>query len=452
MNTRNLVKGEVYFVEIDAKRVNELIKHFSSAIRSGYQAKHKHELKNNDIVKYVKKNYMKLLNQRYINDACMIAKSINQDHSLFGGQRNWKKLRTKTISKQEWIGTRNNQLYSRGDKTKQGNPNIRIVGNELWINDSSERGKWIKGKLYLQQDKILDLSCYDVRLIRKNNNTFSIIASNEVEIQPIVFNSSNGVIGIDTNPDGVAVVETDKYGNLLNHVYILKQRIQFANDDKRKNDICLLAKEVVELAKTKNKPIVLEQLEFKQKDPKTGKWKTKKTKKFQRMKSNFLYRKILDAIKSKTIKEKVALKEVNPAFTSVLGQLKYQKMYSLNRHTSAALVIGRRGMGVKEKQTFIVKDNTDKKEKTDKDKLNLEGRGLSIDLSRKAWSWMQDCFLYSKPVILTGSCLVPMEKAHDISIGDIPIDEPTTRTGRCGIVKEKQLGLEGDPCKIFQSY
>ena len=451
MEIRNIVKGEVYFFEKDAKRANELIKHFSSAVRSGYQAKNKHNLKDNEIVKYVKKNYMNLLNQRYINDACMMAKMVNQEHALFGGKRNWKNLQTKTITKEEWINNRNNQLYSRGDKLKNGNPNIRIVGNELWVKEPLIYKGWIKGKLFIQKDKTLDLSIYDVRLIRKDNNKFLVIASNEVNIVPMEFNDNNGVIGIDSNPDGIAMVETDKSGNILNHKYILKQRIQFAEENKRKYDICILAKEVVEFAKSKNKPIILEQLEFKQKDQKTNKFKTVRQKKFRRMKSNFLFRKIIEAIKSRALKEKVAVKEVNPAFTSILGQLKYQKMYSLNRHTSAALVIGRRGMDIKEKQTFSIKEKTDKQEKSDKDILNLEGRDISIDLTRKAWSWMQDRFLQTKPVIPTGSCLVPLKEAQSTITGEIPVDESITTTGRYGSIKHT-IGAERTPCKIEESY
>lgn len=436
MKTRLVIHGEVWFNDEDQKNINNIVKYFSSAVRSGYQAKHKHKLKNNCIIKYVKKNYMNSLNQRYINDAVMIAKMINQDNAIFGGKKNWKKLQTKTIMKQDWINFRNNQLFSRGDITKNGNPNIRIVGNELWINDSNERGKWIKGKLYLQ--KKVDLKCYNVRIIRKDNGKFSVTVSYEKEIEDIKFNDKNGVIGIDTNPDGIAVVETDYNGNLVSHKYIKKDRIRFAKEEKRNNDIMLLAKEVVDIAKFKNKSIVVERLIFKQK---------RSYKKFNRMKSNFLYRKIIEAIHSRAIKEGVFVKEVDSAFTSILGQLKYQNMYSLNRHTSAGFVIGRRGQGIKEKQTFVVKNKADEKEKSYKDKLNLEGRGLSIDVTRKSWSWMQDCFLHTKQVTLTGSCLVPLKEAYSTGTGGTPVDESTTITGRCGI-NNINLGDERRPCKI----
>jgi len=440
MQVRNTTHGEVWFNDSDAIKVSEIVRHYSSAVRSAYQAVHKHNLKGNEIRKYVKRNYMEMLNQRYVNDACTMAQMINQDRSIFGGKRNWKKLQTKSISKIEWLNARNNQLYSRGDKTQNGNPNIRIVGNELWINNPSERGDWIKGSLFLQSDRPFNASCYDARILRKDGNRFSVVVSSENSLIHPAFDDRNGVIGIDTNPDGVAVVETNSDGNIICHHYIKKDRIQYAKEGKRDNDISLLAKEAVAIAKSKNKPIVVEKLSFKAKDS---------YRKFNRTKSNFLYRKTLDAIQSRATKERVAVKEVHAAFTSVLGQLKYQKMYSLNRHTSAALVIGRRGMGIQERQTFSVKEKTDKQEKSDKDKLNLEGRGLTIDLTRKAWSWLQNGFLKPKPSTLTGSCLVPPKEAYDTSMGETPIGESVTITDRCGVANNNQ-GCERNPCKILQ--
>jgi hypothetical protein len=48
----------------------------------------------------------------------------------------------------------------------------------------------------------------------------------------------------------------------------------------------------------------------------------------------------------------VLVKEVNPAYTSKLGKLKYKKMYSLSDHEAAALVIARRAMGLNERKDF----------------------------------------------------------------------------------------------------
>ena len=86
---RRVSHGQVWFS--NPEPILELCQLQCSATRSAYQAIHKHGLKGNDIKNYVKKNYMQALNQRYVADACSIASGINQDNSIFGGKRAWKK-------------------------------------------------------------------------------------------------------------------------------------------------------------------------------------------------------------------------------------------------------------------------------------------------------------------------------------------------------------------------
>jgi IS605 OrfB family transposase len=233
-------------------------------------------------------------------------------------------------------------------------------------------------------------------------------------------------IGLDTNPDGVAVAEVGNDGNLLSHHYFRAQRIQFSSQNKRDNDIRLLAKEIVDEAKAKGKKLVVEQLDFG--DKKKG------SRKFRRMKSNFLYRKILEAVKSRAARCGVELVEVNPAFTSILGKLKYEKMYSLNHHTAAALVIARRGMGFQERQDFTVMPT-----KRGKGHLNLEGRGCSTRFSLKAYSWLGERFLKPKKARLTASCPAPssiLGIGH--SVGETPTGESNPTTGRIGVLNKDQ--------------
>jgi hypothetical protein len=141
----------------------------------------------------------------------------------------------------------------------------------------------------------------------------------------------------------------------------------------------------------------------------------------------------------------VELVEVNPAFTSILGELKYEKMYSLNRHDAAALVIARRGMGIRERQDFAVTPTV-----KSKSGLNLEGRGHGIRLSPKAWSWLQDGFLKPKKARLTASCPAPssiLGIGH--SVGEIPTGESNPTTGRIGVLNKDQAE-ESPPSELGQ--
>jgi IS605 OrfB family transposase len=373
---RIIAHGIVYFQNPeDRNRVKELMQAWSSCRRSAYQAIHKHGLQGNDIKVYCKKNYMKSLNQRYVADAACSASMIQQEHSLFGGRRNWKKLQTGTISKKKWQYLRNSEIYSRGDKTKTGNANIRVVGNYLWINDPSERRKWIKGKLWL--DKSVDLSCYDARVqLRDNKFKVNISWDDKIEI-PVTTNKSNGVIGIDTNPDGLALSEINQDGNLQSHVYLKNNRIQFARSGKRDYDIKQMAIQAVSIAKNSNKSIVFEKLSFKN--------NKKHSRKFRRMSHNFIFSKLLNAIQIRAYKEGVEVIEVPAAYTSIVGKLKYRKMYSLSTHNAAALVIGR--LDLLEKSDKVVVDVSESK-----DSLTLEGRGESVTLKKKSFPWFKSKF------------------------------------------------------------
>ncbi len=126
------------------------------------------------------------------------------------------------------------------------------------------------------------------------------------------------------------------------------------------------------------KGLVLEDLKFNDK-------KSIRSKKFNRMRHNFIYSQLLQAIERRAVKDGVEVKKINPAFTSIAGILKYQNMYSLSRHTAAALVVARRGMGICEKIRVRLEPSENKK-------LNLAGRGFTIALTEKAYSYFKHLY------------------------------------------------------------
>ncbi|MGG0238739.1 IS200/IS605 family accessory protein TnpB-related protein, partial [Bacillus rhizoplanae] len=102
---------------------------------------------------------------------------------------------------------------------------------------------------------------------------------------------------------------------------------------------------LVDIAVKANKPIVVEKLN-------TTKAKVKNpygNKKANMMMSMFAYKKMISAIKSRAEKMGVAVFEVNPAYTSQIGKIKYMKRFGISIHQAASYVIARRAMGFKEK-------------------------------------------------------------------------------------------------------
>lgn len=418
---RTVAHGAVWLEPEAAQRVLELMKLQCSATRSAYQAIHKHGFSGNAVKQYVKRKYFPELNQRYVADACVVAAGIEQEGALFGGKRAWEQLQTGTLSKAAWRARRNARLYSRGDKTHKGNPNLRIEGDRLLVNDPAKRGRWLEGRLFIPSKWTPDLVCYDVRLLYRDGK-FTVKVSWTAADSPILTDRANGALGIDTNPSGLGVADVSADGNLLGHGFASCPRVQFASENKRDNDVRLLAKAVVEEAVAKAKPIALEDLKF------SASSRSKGSRKFKRTKSNFLFKKIVDSIESRARKCGVEVVKVNPAFTSILGNLKYAEPFSLNRHDAAALVIGRRAQGVLERQTFTVAPDT-----AGSNRLKLEARERSLYLTKKAHSWLVDRFCKSKSSVLTGPLLAPGSKpGTGSSAGEIPAGESEATTGRFG--------------------
>jgi len=387
--------------------LKQLMRDWSSCVRYAYQRIHRDGLTGNAIKISCKTVYMKKLNVRYIADAVMKAQSIKKDHVIFGGKKRWRDLLAGLLPKKEWQEFRDSELYSRGDRTKKGNPNIRILntpeGYKLRVGLPGPR-EFLMFDLYIPEGRknnkkdykeLLNLyrDCYDVRIKHKAGK-FHVSIGIDIPDVKSIYLCSNGVIGIDTNPDGLAVAEIDHDGNLLSHEYLNAERLPFAQHDKRKNDIETLALQVVNKAILCNKGIVIEDLKFN--DGKRG------SRKFNRMHHNFIYSQLLLAIERRAVKDGVEIRKINPAFTSIAGILKYQGQYSLNRHTAAALVIGRRGMGIMERVKVRLELGENKK-------LNLAGRGFTIALTAKAYAYFRHLYrvVEVKMPAVTPPCLSP---------------------------------------------
>ena len=96
---------------------------------------------------------------------------------------------------------------------------------------------------------------------------------------------------------------------------------------------------------SEDKPIAIEKL-----DTTTSKVSNRYGNKKANFKmSMFAYNKMISAIKSRAEKMGIAVFEVNPAYTSQIGKMKYMKRFGISIHEAASFVIARRAMGFKEK-------------------------------------------------------------------------------------------------------
>jgi len=185
-------------------------------------------------------------------------------------------------------------------------------------------------------------NAYNVRLIKKDKQHYKVIIGYKVDNPETIIDFSKGAIGIDINPDRVAISNISSDGNLIKSFTINNNRMFFSSTNKRNYEIGCIIKKIIKYAIDNNKGIVFENLKFKKEFENQGR-------RFNRIKSNFTWKKLLTLLERKCIENGIMYKKVNPAFTSVIGKLKYQKMYNLSIHESASYVVGRRGLGFNEK-------------------------------------------------------------------------------------------------------
>jgi IS605 OrfB family transposase len=362
--------------EKDKEIVLDLMRRFSSALRYAYK-----RLLESEKRKDLKKNISRLfnINTRYSDDAILLAKQtieIYKSHNknpkkvIFGSRALFDKLNKKHLTGKsrenlirEWREKRQGNLYSRGDKTKQGNLNLRFE----WINDKlylrintgdrqyiyakvirgvkREKDKWIEFMFMLENAyKYGAWFPYSARLKVKNGNVYAFISVEE-KLPPITIKKDSGVIGIDINayPFHLALATASKDGNLENYQAISLHELLDGSSEKRQYLEWRIAHQIIEIAKKENKAISIENLDKLPKG-KRGDGFAKLRQKLQK----WIYKRLLNKIEITARRNGIEIRKVNPAYTSVIGKLKYAPQFNIDKDIAAAFVIARRGLGFKE--------------------------------------------------------------------------------------------------------
>ena len=169
---------------------------------------------------------------------------------------------------------------------------------------------------------------------------FIIRAVVEKEDEEIEFDRSTGAVGIDINVDHIALCETDRHGNCVK-LKTIKMPVKGKTSNQRKHIIRNVAKEAVLESVRSNKPFVIEKLDFNKKKS----MMRYESKRRNQTLSEFAYTQITEALKSRCRKERIAIKEIDPAYTSRIARDKYMKPMGCSVHMAASYVITRKGCG-----------------------------------------------------------------------------------------------------------
>lgn len=293
---------------------------------------------------------------------------------VFGTRQMFLKRCKGLISNEEWKACRNNRIYSRGDKTKKGNPNLRVILSngmsylQVSTLEKTENNRALKIEvpIYLPQklskktgkvngtnyrdlflNHLVAGYAYQVEMIKKKSKYYCHITF-ELPKADVVYTGHNGIIGIDTNPDGFALTMVDNKGNYKWNTYLKQHELIYARNNRRLNLCGELVKQVILIAKAYNCGISIENLKFKN--------DTDVQSKFARIKHGFIYSKLLTMLEASCYKEGIELIKVKPQYTSRIGLYKYCHQYGMTVHNGAAMVIARRSYKFKERIPKILKD------------------------------------------------------------------------------------------------
>jgi IS605 OrfB family transposase len=364
----------------EKEQILKLMRNFSSAVRFSY----KRLLEGFTPLQAYKITRQKFpeLNSHYVNCAVEKAREIfqsckargqNPKKLIFGGRTLFEKpkknhLQGKRLKelKRKWREKRQGTLISIGakHKTHKGNLNLRFITierskNNLYLRIALKNRKFIlvrvkrdlsgksdKWALFLAKILSGEQFPYTVELKLKDGQIYGFVRFS-LDVPPQTITKSKGVIGIDVNarPFHLALAEVSPDGNLQSYKSIyLSHLLKYKNRNRKEYEEWLIAHEVIKFAKEKGKAIAIEDIKKLPKGKRgDGKAKIRKILQF------FSYRRILKKIESLAIREGIEVVKVNPAFTSLIGMMKYCPQYFIDKDIAGAYVIGRKVLGFKEK-------------------------------------------------------------------------------------------------------
>ena len=179
---------------------------------------------------------------------------------------------------------------------------------------------------------------------KRDGKGWRVFVSTHMMDVPVGTDQRRGAIGVDLNADHLAVAETDSSGNYVNA--FSASLVTYGKSQHQAEAIIGDAvASVVDYARDVGKPIVIEKLDFRQKKAALE----GQSRKYSRMLSSFAYGKVKAYFLSRGYREGVEVHQVNPAYSSVIGRVKFMERYGLSAHQAAALVLARRLLGCSER-------------------------------------------------------------------------------------------------------
>ncbi|MFZ8787009.1 IS200/IS605 family accessory protein TnpB-related protein [Thermocrinis sp.] len=361
----------------DKEKLVKLMRKQSSAIRIAYnmlKELEKEKTRNPHAQIYHRlRQLFPELSTKYIDSAIYKAKQYLTDRPVvFGGKRLFEKLcknhltgKAKERLKKQWRELRQGTLIAIGSKhkTAQGNLLLRFIeldgklhlrittGKREFIyakvlrEPSNNKDKWLTFMaMLLESWRTKNYFAYTVELKLREGKIYGSV-SFELPTPKVKCTKEKGVIAIDTNasPIHLAIAEVSKTGELLSYQAISLHHLIGLSQNSKDHQEWILAHQIVNLAIEKGKAIAVENLK-KLKKGIRGDGKAELRKRLHQWNA----KKFLQKLKRVAMLKGVEVVEVHPAYTSVIGMLKYAPQLNIDKDIAGAYVIGRRALGYKE--------------------------------------------------------------------------------------------------------
>ncbi len=311
----------VFPSEEDRRATLDLMRRFSAATRYAYnrllEGQTREELKRQDGPLCT----LFQLNTRYAGDAVLKAQALldsarergeDPRKVVFGGRKLFDQLKRKHLSgrplkrlRREWREARQGHLYSRGDRTKGGNLNLRLVIQDgalklrIGLGDGTYAWALVKTShpnLNTLVERAYTSFPYNVELSLREGKVYAHITWTKEPI-PVVVTKENGVLALDVNSDpyhlALAVVGRD--GNLVRHLTFSLEEVDRApNRGAKELVLWKVAHRVVAVAEEHGVAIATERLKHLRKTRRgDGSGRA-----FRRKEHRFAYRSLLRKIHS----------------------------------------------------------------------------------------------------------------------------------------------------------
>jgi IS605 OrfB family transposase len=185
---------------------------------------------------------------------------------------------------------------------------------------------------------LLQLDKYSVvvkRKLVKAEVRYYAHVSYEAPEPKVRFAFQHGAIGLDFNYNFIILVNIDKDGNFLSYQQIPFRNLHSYRKGRRDDYASFKLDKVIQYCLNKGKGLILEDLSFDQ----SFSYNKTRNRKLNQFKTS-----MLPLLERKCARHGIAARKVHPAYTTIIGALKYSWSLNFSDHVLASYVIARKGL------------------------------------------------------------------------------------------------------------